>query len=776
MPAPALDPAPTLTASRLTRELTAGLIVFFVALPLCLGIAMVAGAPPIAGLISGVIGGIVVGLLSGAQICVSGPAAGLAAVAASQIAYLGYETFLLALVLAGLMQVALGLARAGSIAAFFPTSVIKGLLTAIGVILVLKQIPHLLGRDGAPEGGLGFYQLDRLNTFSEIGALTQGIHPGAATIGLVSLVGLIVLQRVNPQRSNVAGPLGVVVLGVLLSLVFSAVGGAWALQPAHLIQVPVVHGLHGWSDAFHFPDWTAWSSRSLWLAALTIAAVASLESLLNSEAVDKLDPLRRIAPRSRELLAQGAGNTLCGLVGGMPIAVVIARSSVAINAGGRTRLTTIVHGLLILLSVVLLPTWINRIPLASLAAILLITGARLASPSVVRKMWGEGYTQFIPFATTVAAIVLTDLLPGILIGMAVSVALILRSNMRRPVRRYVEKHLGGDVLHVELANQVSFLNRGAIERVLDQVPSGGNVLLDATHTDYIDPDVLTLLRDFAEQTGPARGIAVSLRGFRSRYNLDDSIQYVDFSTREVQDGLTPEQVLRILIDGNQRFLSGRTLTRDLGRVVKTTAEGQHPLAVVLSCMDSRAPVEILFDLGLGEIFSIRIAGNVSGAKVLGGIEYATAAVGAKLVLVMGHTRCGAVGGAVKAAIAEVANPGQVPDPTGGDLPHFGPIAVEIQKAIDPERCRSMVGCEGDQLQAFVDEVARRNVFHTIDSMLAASPSLARLVREGRVAVAGALYDVTTGAVEFLTGPDPTPASDPRASFAANNHLATANVS
>ena len=394
-----------------------------------------------------------------------------------------------------------------------------------------------------------------------------------------------------------------VLLGVGISLVFRRLGGRWVIEPSHLVQVPVADSLAGFVGFLQSPDFSQWSNPAVYTAAVTIAAVASLETLLNLEAVDKLDPRQRTSPPSRELLAQGIGNVVAGLIGGLPITSVIVRSSVNINAGGRTKLATIVHGALLLVSVVFLPAWLNLIPLSCLAAILLVTGVKLASPALVKRMWDEGRYQFVPFALTVVAIVLTDLLIGVLIGMAVSIGFILRSNVRRPLRRIVEKHLGGEVVHIELANQVSFLNRAALARALDEVPRGGHVLLDAQSTDYIDPDLLDLIRDFKEQTAPARGVEVSLLGFRSKYQLRDQTRYVDYSTRELQAALTPQQVLQILKDGHERFRTGRRLTRDLGRQVNATAGGQHPLAVVLSCIDSRTPAELIFDLGVGDIFS-----------------------------------------------------------------------------------------------------------------------------------------------------------------------------
>lgn len=636
-------------AHTMPRDLMAGTVVFFVALPLCLGVALASGAPLFSGLLAGIIGGIVVGILSGSHTSVSGPAAGLTAVVAAQIAKLGsFETFLLALMVGGLIQIGLGVARAGFLSAFFPTSVIKGLLAAIGVILILKQIPHLLGRDTDPEGDMAFEQPDRENTFSEFALLFfEEIHLGAALVGLLSLALLIVWDKsARLQKLPIPAPLLVVLLGVGISLLLKKIGSPWTIGASHRVQVPVADSFAGFLGFLRMPNFAQWTNPAVYTGGLTLAIVASLETLLNLEAVDKLDPRRRSSPTNRELLAQGIGNTLAGLLGGIPVTSVIIRSSVNINAGGKTKLAAIVHGVLLLVCVLLLPQYLNLIPLSCLAAILLTTGVKLASPALFKSMWAEGRYQFIPFVATLVAIVLTDLLIGILIGLAVSISFILNSNLRRPLRRIVEKHLGGDVLHIELANQVSFLNRAALEKALREVPRGGHVLLDAHQTDYIDPDVLSLIREYKEQIAPARGVQVSLRDFRTKYHLQDQIQFVDYSTRELQEQLTSAQVLQILREGNERFQSGQRLTRDLGRQRNATAQGQHPLAVVLSCIDARTPAELIFDLGLGDIFSVRVAGNVISPKILGSMEYGCAVVGSKLILVMGRTRCGAVTAAV----------------------------------------------------------------------------------------------------------------------------------
>jgi len=734
-----------LSASTLPRDLVAGLVVFLVALPLCLGVALACNAPLFSGLLAGIVGGILVGVMSQSHTSVSGPAAGLTAVVAAQIVALGsFQAFLLAVVVAGVIQIVLGLARVGFIAAFFPSSIIKGLLAAIGVILILKQIPHVLGHDTDPEGDMAFLQPDHRNTFSEFGALFNDLHPGAATIGLLSITLLVFWDRCKPlKKSVVPAPLVVVALGIGLSLIFRELGGRWLIEASHLVQVPVADSLSGFFGFLQWPDFSQWSNPAIYTAGVTIALVASLETLLNLEAIDRLDPQQRTSPPSQELFAQGIGNVVVGLIGGIPITSVIVRSSVNIGAGGRTKIATIIHGVLMLICVMFLPVWLNLIPLSCLAAILLATGIKLASPALVKQMWSEGRYQFIPFALTVVSIVLTDLLIGLLIGMAISISFILHSNLRRPLRRVVEKHLGGDVIHLELANQVSFLNRAVLDKALNEVPRGGHVLLDARQTVYIDPDVLSLIHDFKDRTGPARSVKVSLLGFRQKYQLDDEIQYIDYSNRALQDRLTPEQVLRIFKDGNERFRTGQRLTRDLGRQINATSDAQYPLAVVLSCIDSRTPTEMIFDLGLGDIFSIRIAGNITSEKVLGSLEYSCAVAGAKLILVMGHTRCGAVTAAVNFA----CSPETASQATG--CQHLDRVVNDIQKSIDIETCERVSKLSSDEKQSYIDTVARRNVLSSIQTIVKQSDTLSNLIRDGRIAIVGGMYNIATGEIEFL---------------------------
>jgi len=725
-----------------TRDLVSGIVVFLVALPLCLGVALASGAPAIAGLIAGIVGGIVVGLLSGSNTSVSGPAAGLTAVVAVQIGSLGFETFLLAVVIAGGIQIAFGACRLGFVAGFFPSCVIKGLLAAIGIILILKQIPHLLGHDTDPEGEFAFEQRDGENTFSELMTSVGNIEGGSLVIGLASLAILILWGRSKTlKHSIVPAPLIVVAFGTALVALFDSIGGTLQIGPSHLVNVPKLLG-EGAVSAFTFPSFSRVANSAVWLAGLTIALVASLETLLNLEAVDKLDPRKRHSPPDRELMAQGVGNLICGSIGGLPVTSVIVRSSVNILAGNRTRASAIVHGVLLLVFVVALPSLMNMIPLSCLAAILIVTGYKLASVKLFQGIWKQGINQFLPFVITVLAIVFTDLLIGIGIGFAASVAFILRNNLKRPLRRIREQHVSGELLHIQLSSQVTFLNRATVMETLEAIQPGQKVLIDASESDFIDIDILEIINAFDKETAPQRGIEVSLVGFQDYYEVDDKIRFADFTSREVRETLTPEGVLKILQDGNQRFVGGQRLSRDFGRQVLAGAKGQFPLAAVLSCIDSRAPVELVFDVGLGDLFSCRVAGNVIGPVVLGSLEYAAGPAGVKLIVVMGHTKCGAVTEAVNLSAsgktaAEVIGAGSIDS-----------VIEEIAKAADVASCRAAVAGTEDERSAYIDEVAYRNVHRTMRVILERSSIVRSRVESGALQVVGAVYNVSTGRIVF----------------------------
>jgi len=484
------------------NDLPASIVVFFVALPLCLGIALASGAPLFSGLIAGIVGGIVVGALSGSNIGVSGPAAGLAAIVLTAIGSLGgYENFLVAVVLGGIIQLIFGLLKAGVIGYYFPSSVIKGMLTGIGIIIILKQIPHFFGYDADPEGDFAFFQVDGENTFSEILKTLNNISLGSTIIGLVGLGILLLWSNVLSKKGKIfqliQGPLVAVVLGIIYFVV-TGDDTKYGISSEHLVSVPVPSDMDSFLGQFSFPNFGVIGNPEIWVTAFTIALVASLETLLCVEATDKLDPHKNVTPTNRELLAQGTGNVISGLIGGLPITQVIVRSSANIQSGGRTKLSAIVHGFFLLISIILIPTLLNKIPLSVLAAILFIVGFKLAKPSLFKQMWKLGWKQFVPFLVTVLGIVFTDLLKGIGMGLAVGIVIILIKSFQNS--HFLHKE-GEDIddgkIKMTLAEEVTFFNKGAILKELDNLPKDSLLELDVRQTKYLDNDIIEILEDFS---------------------------------------------------------------------------------------------------------------------------------------------------------------------------------------------------------------------------------------------------------------------------------------
>lgn len=488
--------------SHLKSDIPSSIVVFFVALPLCLGIALASGAPLFSGLIAGIIGGIIVGGLSGSKIGVSGPAAGLAAIVLTAIGTLGgYENFLLAVVLGGVIQLLFGVLKAGIIGYYFPSSVIKGMLTGIGIIIILKQIPHFFGYDADPQGDFAFFQVDGENTFSEIFKTVNYIRPGSALIGILALSILLLWDKVLSKKSKIfqiiQGPLVAVAVGIIFYLVTKS-NYALAITQSHLVSVPIPENVSSFLGQFSFPNFGAIGNTEIWVVAFTIALVASLETLLCVEATDKLDPHKNVTPTNRELLAQGTGNFISGMIGGLPITQVIVRSSANIQSGARTKMSAIIHGFLLLISVILIPRLLNMIPLSVLAAILLIVGYKLAKPALFKKMYDLGWKQSIPFAVTVLGIIFIDLLYGIGLGLAVGIVVVL-------IKSYQNSHFlhkeGEDVddgiIKMTLAEEVTFFNKGAILKELESLPENSKLELDVRKTRYLDNDIIEILEDFA---------------------------------------------------------------------------------------------------------------------------------------------------------------------------------------------------------------------------------------------------------------------------------------
>ena len=513
-----------LSTKHIKTDFLSGIVVFLVALPLCLGIAVANGAPPFAGIITGIIGGLIVGYLSNSHVSVSGPAAGLIAIVFAAIGSLGFEKFLVAVMLAGVIQFILGIIKAGTISSYFPSAVIEGMLTAIGIIIIKKELPHAIGYDKEHEGDFFSYELmDAADKgfFGEIIHSFNFAHTGAIIVTVVSIIILVAFNKISFLKKIKAlpGALVVVVVGILINEIFKVTNPALTISGEHLVQLPTASSASEFFSQFNFPDFGAIMSPEVWITAATIAAVASIESLLCLEAGDKMDPMKRFSSANTELRAQGVGNICSGLLGGLPLTSVIVRTTANVNAGAKTKLSTMIHGALLLVAVIAIPGLLNKMPMACLAAILIMIGLKLASPKVFKHMWKAGKYQFIPFIVTVVAVVATDLLKGVGIGLFVTIIFILKGNMKLAYFFKKEEHHEGETIHIDLAQEVSFLNKAAIKQTLAHLPHNSKVVIDAANTVYIDYDVLELIRDFLNFGSKDKNISVTLRNFKPAYKM-----------------------------------------------------------------------------------------------------------------------------------------------------------------------------------------------------------------------------------------------------------------
>lgn len=495
-----IDSKHLLSSKNLASDIPAGLVVFLIAVPLCLGIALASKTSMLSGLIAGIIGGIVVGAMSKSHVGVSGPAAGLVAIVTVAIADLGsFEILLLAIVIAGALQIALGALKLGGIAYYFPNSVIKGMLSAIGLIIISKQIPHAVGLDKDYEGDLSFFQSDGKNTFTELFEIGDFISINAVIVSLISLVILILWEMKFMKKVKIfqiiQGPLVVVVIGIVLKLVFDGTKG-WEFSPEHLVAIPKINSIDALNQNMVFPDFSAFSDYRVYITASTIALVASLETLLSLEASEKLDRYRRFASANQELIAQGTGNIISGLIGGLPITQVIVRTSANVQSNNKTKISAIFHGILLLISVVFIPNILNQIPLSALAAILFLVGYKLAKPQLFKSIYAQGHRQFIPFMVTVIVTYFTSLLAGILIGLVFSTLYILYSHYTNPYIINLSKNDERHEYNIRFSESVSFLHKARIRSLFGEIPEKSNVIIDASKTVSIDSDILEVISDF----------------------------------------------------------------------------------------------------------------------------------------------------------------------------------------------------------------------------------------------------------------------------------------
>lgn len=615
----------------LRHDLPASIVVFFVALPLCLGIALASGAPLFSGVIAGIVGGIIVGSLSASRFGVSGPAAGLAVIVLNYIATLGsWENFLLATVLAGIIQLAMGFMRLGTIATYFPSSVIKGMLVGIGIIIIIKQIPHALGYDSMNDNDV---ESITLNNILDLQHTVSHLTPAAIIISIISISLLIAWDNYLSKKHKffrlIQGPLAVVIFGIIASNFLE-------LKDHQIVQLPITQSAAEFFAQFTTPNFNFLSNIEVYKAAAVIALVASIETLLSVEAIDNLDPHKRITPTNRELKAQGVGNIVSGLIGGLPITQVIVRSSANLQFGAKTKMSAIIHGFLLLIAVISIPGVLNMIPLASLACVLLFLGYKLAKPENFKNAYDSGWQNFIPFIATIAGMIAFDLLKGVIIG--VVIALFYRIK----------------------------------------------------------------------------------KGEKASITL----------TKEVRDSITPAEAITMLKEGNERFVNNLNANRNLLKQINETSDSQHPFAIILSCIDSRTSAELIFDQGLGDVFSCRIAGNILNDDILGSMEFACKFAGAKLIMVLGHTACGAVKGA-----CDDVKAGHLTDLLRKIKP-----AIKHEKTIKEHRNASN--------EEFVDKVAEMNILEVLKQIPKESDILQDMLEKEQIALIGGMYDITSGVVKF----------------------------
>ncbi|MCW8409976.1 SulP family inorganic anion transporter [Legionella sp. PATHC035] len=714
-------------------DFVAAIVVFLVAIPLCLGIALASGAPLFSGILSGIIGGVVVGCLSGSHVSVSGPAAGMAAVVVAAIAHIGdFNSFLVALVLAGVLQVIIGSLRAGFVADYVPSNVVQGLLCAIGILLIIKQLP-LAFTLSADFNELKTHLLETTEeiTLSPILALYHHLNSGAMLITVLSLSTLIYFDLTkNKILKEIPAPILVVILGVLLNEFFIWTDSSLVQNSPQLVNIPHTNDFHELLSKLEYPNWSALANPQVYLYAIIIAIVASLETLLNLKAGEKLDKKRLHPSTSRELVAQGVGNLTAGLIGGIPITSVIVRTSINIQAGSTSKISTILHGFFILFAVMLIPGTLNKIPLSSLAAILIYTGYKLNKPSIYRNIFAQGSDRFIPFIVTVVCIIVFNLLTGILIGLAVSLFYILKSNSQARINILKEIHPTGEINRLVLPQQMTFLNKAALVAELDSIPRESQLIIDARYTQYIDKEISELLKEFKEEQALNKKIALNMIGFKEHYKIHNYIDFINVTTYDVQSHLSPAQVLNILYEGNQRFLNDNLIHRSNQLDIKHTAKAQHPIAIVLGCIDSRVPVETIFDVSFGDIFCVRVAGNVVNNDVLASIEYACNVVGVKLIIVLGHTRCGAIQSACD----------------GVEKGHITELLDKIKPAIDAEN--ETETNRHSKNTTFVNNVTDLNVANTIQKIYERSSILHQMIEKNDIAMVGAVYNVQTGKVHY----------------------------
>ena len=716
--------------SRLDKDIPAGIVVFLVALPLCLGIALASGAPLISGLISGIIGGVVIGYISKSGTSISGPAASVSAVVLIAIQDLNsFQLFLGALIIAGIFQIILGIVRAGILADYMPTSIIKGLLAGIGIILIMSQFPYTIGFELDKSEWLKYSDDYLGNTFNLISEFFSSFTLGSIVISLISLGTLIYWDKTPLKNFKLIPPaLVVVILGVLLNQLFKFAIPNLYLDGVHLVNIPKVDSI---GSFFTFPDFSGYNNPKVWTTAFTIAIIASISTLLNVEATDNIDKLKRRTPPNRELIAQGIGNTLSGFLGGIAITSVIVRSSVNIEAGAHTKLSAIIHGFLLLLSVLFLSSVINLIPLASLAAILLVVGYKLASVTVFKNLYKRGWNQFLPFVITVIFIVLTDVLTGVLIGSALSIFFLLRGNYYNPF--YIEniKYVQDEVIKLELSNEVSFFNKASIKNTLWSVPDNSKVLIDATFTSYIDPDVIDILKDFQDTVAVDHNIEVNVIGLKDNYVLGEEIDFYKKTKAAIKAKTTPLEILEYLKEGSTTFASRNLMSRKIQSKDLIEHINESPLAVVVTCVDLREPLNMMLNTAIGDLVSLRSAAHILDKQSIMNLEISCRDQGAKLVLFYGNSNNEVIKEALRQHL----------DKKPSDL------SILIDDALNSQQFSNR-DLQSESLDQLSNDIVSFNIEKAKSDLVLNSSYFKEHVSKGNIGIASAFFDRNDNLVVF----------------------------
>lgn len=715
-----------------TRDLLSGFVLSLISIPMCMGIALSSGLPISSGLLSGIIGGIVVGMISKSNVSVTAPAAGFIGFSISAIFALGsLDLFFLAVFFAGVIQILMGTVRLGFLSDYIPSTVVSGLMAAIGFLVIIKQLPFVLYKFDSGMG-LSKFSFAETGIYSYLleGMSNRAFNVGGILIAILSIALILVAKKYSKFFKNVPGPIIAIVFAVGLNEIFRYYLPNMADQSTFSLNLFSLVSSNNALNILKNDQIELLLNKNVYLYATLMALIASLETSANLKAVESLDGYRQRSPKNRELIAQGCGNILCGLLGGAPLTSVIGRSTLNIEMGASSKKSTIINGIFLLSMVAFYSDFLNRIPVAGLSAIMIYIGTRLISPSKIIDTCSKSYERTSIFILTFLGIICLGMLYGLLLGSACSIVFILRANSRFRFDIIKETHATGEVSRIILPQQITFLNKASLIAELSEIPKGTQLVIDGRHVEYIDEEVLLQLKVFRDKEAVNREIDLNMIGFRKKYNIHDHINFINVPSRNAQQKITPLLALEILIAGNNRFVNENPIHRSIKQEIKYTSEQQNPIAIVLGCIDSRVPVETIFDMGFGELFCVRVAGNILNSDIMASIEYACKVAGAKLIIVLGHSECGAI----KAACDSV------------ELGSITNLLGKIKPAIAAEK--EMVSERNSSNKEFVERVAWLNIKETSSQIKESKGILSSLICSGDIGVVGAKYDVSTGMVKI----------------------------